>query len=123
MATTERDQQISETMLEHAQEQFDSGDLIQASEKAWGAVAHCLKAIAGKRGWPNRSHANLRNNASWLMDRSSDPDLNRTKFMAIERLHNNFYEEVLEARDVRIGIAHAKSLIEVLNDVDSRMAS
>ena len=109
-------------MLEHAQAQFDSGDLIQASEKSWGAVAHCVKAIAGKRGWPNRSYANLRNNALWLMDRSGDPDLNRTKFMAIERLHTNFYEEVLEAGDVQLGIAHARALVEVLNDVDSRMA-
>ena len=43
-------------------------------------------------------------------------------FRLIERLHINFYEELLDPRDVRIGIAHAKSLIEVLNDVDSQMA-
>ena len=122
MATTERHREISESMLVHAQEQLENGDLLQASEKAWDAVAHCVKAMASKRGWPNKSHANLRNNALRLMDRSSDPDSNRTKFMAIERLHTNFYEEVLDPGDVRLGIAHAEALVEVLNSVDSQMA-
>ena len=35
------------------------GDLLQASKKAWGAVAHYLKSVAKYRGWQNRTHRDL----------------------------------------------------------------
>ena len=36
-------------LIRHAQDELDRGDRLQASEKAWGAVAHQLKAIANDR--------------------------------------------------------------------------
>ena len=39
----------SERLMRHAFEQLEKGDRIQASEKAWGAVAHKIKVIAGER--------------------------------------------------------------------------
>ena len=50
MATTARHQEISRTFLEHAEIEFGKGDLLQASEKAWGAVAHYVKSVAKERG-------------------------------------------------------------------------
>ncbi len=47
----------SERLIRHAEEQLVSGDRLQASEKAWGAVAHHLKGIAEQRGWSYRTHA------------------------------------------------------------------
>ena len=44
--TPERHHDISAMFMEHAEDQFRQGDLLQASEKAWGAVAHCISAIA-----------------------------------------------------------------------------
>ena len=35
------------------------GNLLQASEKVWGATAHALKAMALQRGWHHRSHATI----------------------------------------------------------------
>lgn len=121
MATTERHRQISDAFLMHAQEELAKGDLLQASEKAWGAVAHHVKAIARARGWPNRSHTDVRNNARRLLNSSSDPALNKLTFRAVQFLHTNFYEELMDAEDVQDGIADAKRLIEVLNSVDSQM--
>ena len=46
MATAARHRQICEMFLAHAQEQLDRGDFLQASEKAWGAVAHRVEALA-----------------------------------------------------------------------------
>lgn len=46
----------SERLIRHAWEQLEQGDRLQASEKAWGATAHALKAIAARRGWRNRAH-------------------------------------------------------------------
>ena len=37
-----------------ADEEFHRGDLLQASEKAWGAVSQHLKASAEERGWAHR---------------------------------------------------------------------
>lgn len=122
MATTRRHQQISETFLAHAEEELAKGDLLQASEKAWGAVAHCIKAIARARDWPNKSHTDVRNNARRILNHSSNPYLNKLTFRAVQLLHTNFYEELMDAEDVQEGIADAKRLIEVLNDVDSKMA-
>ena len=33
----------SDRLIRHAWEQLEQGDRLQASEKAWGAVAHALK--------------------------------------------------------------------------------
>ena len=121
MATTERHRQISETFLAHAQEEFEKGDMLQASEKAWGAVAHSVKAIARKEGWPNRSHTDVRNNARRLLNLSSDPTVNKRKFAMVEVLHINFYEEMMHPEDVLIAMADAGDLVKILNDVDSQM--
>ena len=48
---SERYFQLSRWLLKHAQEQLDLGDTMQASEKAYGAVAHAVKACAELRGW------------------------------------------------------------------------
>ena len=51
MATVAQHQEISERFLSHAEEEFEKGDLLQASEKAWGAVAHYVKSVAKAAGW------------------------------------------------------------------------
>ena len=122
MATTERHQEISEAYLQHAEEEFEKGDMLQASEKAWGAVAHCVKGIARERDWPNRSHNDVRRNARRLIDMSSNPADYRLKLSAVEYLHINFYEEMYDPQDVLIGIDQARLLVELLNSVDSQMA-
>ena len=122
MATTERHQEISETFLAHAEEELVKGDLLQASEKAWGAVAHCVKAIARRRDWPNKSHNDVRNNVRRLLNHSTNPALNKLTFRAVQFLHTNFCEELMDAEDVQDGITDAKRLVEVLNSVDSQMA-
>ena len=122
MATTERHREISQTMLAHAQEEFAKRDMLQASEKAWGAVAHCVKAIATERGWPNRSHPDVRRNARRLIDQTDNPGRYRRMFNLVERLHINFYEEVFDEDEVRDGIEDATSVIEAVNSADSQMA-
>ena len=47
---------LSRRLVRQAQEEFDTGDRLQASEKAWDAAAHAVKAIAESRGWNHNSH-------------------------------------------------------------------
>ena len=121
MATTIRHEEISGRFLHHAGEEFEKGDMLQASEKAWGAVAHYVKSVAKARGWPNGSHRDIWDNARRLLDLTPDPDGNRTKFAMVNVLHVNFYEEELDPKDVRLGIRHARELIDAMREADPRL--
>ena len=121
MATTTRHEEISDRFLEHAGEEFEKGDMLQASEKAWGAVAHYVKSVAKARGWPDGSHWDIANNARKLLDLTPDPDGNRTKLALINMLHVNFYEEDLDPKDVELGIRHAHVLIDAMREAESRL--
>ena len=121
MATIARHKEISDTLLEHAEVEFEKGDLIQASEKTWGALAHCVKSIAKARGWRNRSHRDIRRNAQRLIDGSSDPVQYWRMFKVVEWLHINFYEEIFSKEEVRQGIDDARELIEAIETAEARI--
>ncbi len=95
--------------------------MLQASEKAWGAVAHYVKSVAKARGWPDGSHRDIWDNARRLLDLTPDPDGNRTKFAMVNVLHVNFYEEELDPKDVRLGIRHARELIDAIREAEPRL--
>ena len=95
--------------------------MLQASEKAWGAVAHYVKSVAKAKGWPDGSHWDIANNARKLLDLTPDPDSNREKFSHINVLHINFYEEVLDPKDVKLGIKDARVLIDAMREAESRL--
>ena len=119
MATTTRHEQISYRFLDRAEAEFERGDMLQASEKAWGAVAHFVKSVANANGWADGSHRDIADNARRLIDLTPDPDGNRDKFVVVNTLHVNFYEEKLDPRDVGRGIRHARSLINAMKEVGS----
>ena len=121
MATTTRHEEISARFLDHADEEFERGDMLQASEKTWGAVAHYVKSVAKARGWPDGSHRDIADNARRLIDLTPDPDGNRTKFALINVLHVNFYEEELDSKDVKLGIGHARALIDAMREAESSL--
>ena len=75
MATTERHQDISGQLLSQADAELKKGDLLQASEKAWGAVAHYVKSVASDQGWQNRTHRDVNRNARELIMLTDDPKL------------------------------------------------
>ena len=114
MATATQHQEISDTFLEHAMHEFEKGDLLQASEKAWGAVAHYVKSIARERAWPNRSHADVNKNARRLIAETDDPKANETKLRAVNALHHNFYEAYFDRGAVKGGIVDAEELIDAM---------
>ena len=54
MATSTQHQEISGLFLDHAAVEFEKGDFLQASEKAWGAVAHYVKVRCQRTGLAGR---------------------------------------------------------------------
>lgn len=50
---------LGEKYLKEGEEFLAKGDVIQASEKFWGAMAEAIKAVAESRGWEHAKHGHL----------------------------------------------------------------
>lgn len=85
--------QTSKELLSKAKAELVQDDLLQASEKLWGAAAHAVKAIAKRRRWPHDSHRRLFEAVNRLSIETGDRDLT-TFFEVAAALHVNFYEVV-----------------------------
>ena len=92
--TTQQYQQASEHFLAQARRELANGDLAQASEKGWGAAAQILKAIVNQRGWEHNRH--YHRTANRLRAETGDDDIRRL-FAVASDLHENFYENDMEA--------------------------
>ena len=70
------------------------GDRVQASDKASGAVAHAVKAVAEARHWHHDSHNRRRRIVDLLAAEYDAPEWNLMQDSA-DKLHDNFYEDLL----------------------------
>ena len=87
----------SERLMQHAFEELAKGERIQASEKAWGAMAHTLKAIADERGLTYGTHSQALDVLYAILADVTDlprQDLIVAGFYAAADLHRNFYNDV-----------------------------
>ena len=89
----------SRKLLAQSREELTRGDVLQASEKGWGAAAQMLKAIAERRGWEHGRHRHWSRAASRLRYETGDRDIYRW-FQVAEALHGNFYKNQMEPTDV-----------------------
>ena len=87
--------QTARTFLDEADTLFAEGDVLQASEKVWGATAHAVMAVAQQRGWPYESHRSLKNAAGRLSSETGDPSIG-DRFAVAEKFHINFYHHGME---------------------------
>ena len=108
--------ETSDRLLQQAEAEFERGDLLQASEKAWGAVSQYLKAMATQRGLPHRVHRELRLVAHHLVEETGQDSILRL-FHTAEGMHANFYEAWMPETEVRIGIGTVSELLGVLEAV------
>ncbi len=92
---TEKHIQTARRFLDAADEEFAAGDMLQASEKMWGAASHAVMAVAQRRGWQFGSHAALRIAVRRLADETGDRAL-RGGFGMAEKFHANFYHDFME---------------------------
>ena len=101
---------ISRDFLVKARQELEDGDLLQASEKAWGAAAHAIKAVAEKRRWFSEADWKLRRAALILEDELGDPSIMGSYSVAREA-HYNFYLHQYTVREVERAIEAAEDLI------------
>lgn len=105
---------VSRRFMQQAQTELDSGDLLQASEKAWGATARALKAIAQRRDMRHSSHYHYYQIVRHLMEVTGRQELRRG-FQVAESLHANFYNGWMPETDVRESIADVRELVGQLH--------
>ncbi len=111
--TTEKYHDDSRALLAQARYELAEGDVRQASEKGWGAVALMLKAIAEQRGWEHGRHRHLSAIASRLRSETGNRDVFRYYQVASD-LHGNFYDDALPARDIADGLDDVEQLLDLL---------
>ncbi len=103
----------SRYLLLQARAELEQGDTRQASEKGWGAAAQILKAIAEGRKWEHKSHAAFFTVIAQLATEIPHDDLRRW-FHAANSLHTNFYENLMDADTVRVGLDDVERLLDLL---------
>lgn len=110
---------LSRRFVRQAQHEFDKGDRLQASEKAWGAAAHAVKAVAASRGWNHNSHRLLFDIVDQVSRDVENPSL-RSLFHSANSLHQNFYEDWQLDGSVQAGINEVKILVDMLDEIRSQ---
>ena len=111
--SSQKHQQLSEHLLAEARQELTAGGLPQASEYGWGATTQMLKAIAEQRGWEHHRHRHYLRIASNLRAETSDGDIRRL-FNNASALHENFYEDEMQADDVADGLNDVEALLNKL---------
>ena len=109
--------QMSQTLIRQAQEELDEAeDYAQSSEKAWGAVAEALKAVAVGRNWNHHNHGILRDIVTQLYLEFGRPQLTGL-FDTAEALHINFYENQFDRDQVQPRIDRCRELLDELERI------
>ena len=92
------------------------GDLLQASEKGWGATARMVKAVAETRGWHHSTHGDLYRIINRLANELGDERL-QNLFRSASALHQNFYEGWMFEAGVADGLKDVEEITGRLREV------
>ena len=106
----------SRQLLEEGQEALGLGELLQASEKLWGAAAHMVKSAAERRGWPHSSHRELFRAVNQFAQESGDAEI-RNLFQVANSLHTNFYENWMTEEYVQDGVPQIEEFVRKLGGI------
>ena len=99
--------QTAQEFLVKSDGYFAEGDVLQGSEKLWGAAAHAVMAVAQQRGWKYGNHYTLRETALRLADELEDERISLGLGVA-EKFHANFYHEFMEDSELDMNRPLAK---------------
>ncbi len=91
--------QTAQEFLVASDREFAAGDMLQASEKLWGAAAHAIMAVAQQRGLGYGTHRTLINAARQIAEERDDDRL-RLGISAAQHFHSNFYNGTMEPEDI-----------------------
>ena len=113
-AEAERHTEISRDALRNARRELAQGDLMQASEKAWGASAHAVKAVAERRRWFSEADWKLGRVVDIIANEQGDDDI-AAYYQVARDAHFNFYRHEYDASRVERAVNLTARLIDKLD--------
>lgn len=96
---TQEHSQTAREFLSVSDQEFAAGDILQGSEKLWGAAAHAVMALAQRRGWRFGDHRALQAAANRLADELQEPLLS-SDFSVAQKFHANFYHDFMQDYEI-----------------------
>ena len=111
-----RNLERSKALLQQAQQELDRQDPFQAAEKAWGATAHAVKAMAEKRRWFNDADWRLDRIVAVIAEEQRDLAIS-TSYSAARNAHYDFYHLEYSPVQVQQAINAAAYLVHRLEEL------
>jgi len=96
---TQEHSQTAREFLSVSDREFAAGDILQGSEKLWGAAAHAVMAVSQQRGWGFGDHRALQAAANRLADELGEPILS-SDFSVAQKFHANFYHDFMQDYEI-----------------------
>ncbi len=108
---------MGERLIKQARHELDTGDRLQAGEKAWGAAVQYLKIIAEERGWNHTSNRQLESVGKQLAAEYAEYSgiISGTLADAYHKGHENFYENRRSLGDVEDAVEGIERVLPVLD--------
>ena len=103
-------EQTRDHYLSNAEKRLNEGDYRKASELLWGAVTQQLKLLAALNGKVINSHREFDTFIDEVVEETGNEDF-AGLYGAAERLHRNFYDEVIQKRFFQ---GHAERAIRLI---------
>ena len=112
--------ETAQDFLEKSDRYFDEGDVLQGSEKIWGAAAHVVMAAAQQNGWPFGDHRSLKIAVRRFADEHNEPSL-VSQFGVAEKFHANFYHKFMQDYEYRDDRPEVRQFVEKMQSfMDAR---
>ena len=116
MMAVEEHRETALAFLDASDREFDAGDVLQASEKLWGAFSHAVTAVCKQRGWACGTHRQLINSARQLVmeDGASyhSPGNLGIAIGEARLFHTNFYTGSLEDYEIEAGRPLVRTFVQ-----------
>ena len=107
----------SERLMRQAELEIARGDRLQASEKAWGAVAHRVKDIAERRGWRYETHGQIYGIVRRLSRELGEPRL-EALLRVPSGLHKNFYMDAKPDSEIERELGAVREMLAILSRIE-----
>ena len=112
---TEKHARLASEMLDQAKREISAGDLLQGSEKLWGATTQALKSYCASHGMPHGKYQHRRRALMDLALQQSNPFV-RSTFGVAQSCHSNFYNDWMEQEDLDSHVPDIEELVRIILD-------
>ena len=106
--------ETSRRFIGQAEVELRDGHHMQASEKAWGAAAHAIKAVAERHRWRHDTHSDLFRAVDNIVRLTGDSEIH-SLFDDANALRQNIYEGWLSEEHIAQDIERVKRLLTKLD--------